>query len=242
VNLAQATRIGQLTFSDYFQRVLREAIMWALFAVALFLVACLFTYSPEDPGWTHIEPRNEVSNLGGPFGAWFADVALSLFGYFAYLLPFAIAWSAWLTLRGMDDEAETRVQRLALRLFGFLLTLGSGSALAGILLGGIAVNLPYGIAGGVGQLVGGKLVANFHQSGSLLLLAPLFLAGVTFFTGLSWLRVLDGIGWLTLVVLRAGNRLVMWFVRPSAQEPAPRAVRAFGGEVILQAPPARPDG
>jgi S-DNA-T family DNA segregation ATPase FtsK/SpoIIIE len=229
VNLAQATRIGQLTFSDYFQRVLREAIMWALFAVALFLVACLFTYSPEDPGWTHIEPRNEVSNLGGPFGAWFADVALSLFGYFAYLLPFAIAWSAWLTLRGMDDEAETRVQRLALRLFGFLLTLGSGSALAGILLGGIAVNLPYGIAGGVGQLVGGKLVANFHQSGSLLLLAPLFLAGVTFFTGLSWLRVLDGIGWLTLVVLRAGNRLVLWFVRPSAKEPAPRRSEPSAG-------------
>ncbi|TNF51830.1 MAG: DNA translocase FtsK [Gammaproteobacteria bacterium] len=240
--MAQATRIGQLTFSDYFQRVLREAIMWALFAVALFLVACLFTYSPEDPGWTHIEPRNEVSNLGGPFGAWFADVALSLFGYFAYLLPFAIAWSAWLTLRGMDDEAETRVQRLALRLFGFLLTLGSGSALAGILLGGIAVNLPYGIAGGVGQLVGGKLVANFHQSGSLLLLAPLFLAGVTFFTGLSWLRVLDGIGWLTLVVLRAGNRLVMWFVRPSAQEPAPgRSAPSAGRSSSKHRQPDRTD-
>ena len=216
--MAQATRIGQLTFSDYFQRVLREAIMWALFAVALLLVACLLTYSPEDPGWTHIQPRNEVRNLGGPVGAWFADVALSLFGYFAYLLPFAIAWSAWLTLRGMDDEAETRVQRLALRLFGFLLTLAAGSALAGILLASVPVNLPYGVAGGVGQLVGGKLVAHFHQSGALLLLAPLFLAGITFFTGLSWLRVLDGIGWLTILAWDAGKRLVRWFLRPAAKD------------------------
>ena len=213
--MAQATRVGQLTFSDYFQRVVREAIMWALFAVALFLAACLFSYAPEDPGWTHIEPSNQVQNLGGPFGAWFADVVLSLFGYFAYLLPIAIAWTAWLTLRGMDDEAETRVQRLALRLLGFVLTLGAGSALAGILLQGIPVALPNGIGGGVGQLVGGKLVASFHQSGAALLLAPLLLAGITFFTGLSWLAVLDGIGWLTLWLWRAGNQLVTWFLRPS---------------------------
>ncbi|MGB8144295.1 MAG: DNA translocase FtsK 4TM domain-containing protein, partial [Chromatiaceae bacterium] len=201
--------------SDYFQRVVREAIMWALFAVALFLAACLFSYAPEDPGWTHIEPSNQVQNLGGPFGAWFADVVLSLFGYFAYLLPIAIAWTAWLTLRGMDDEAETRVQRLALRLLGFVLTLGAGSALAGILLQGIPVALPNGIGGGVGQLVGGKLVASFHQSGASLLLAPIFLAGITFFTGLSWLAVLDGIGWLTLWLWRAGNQLATWFLRPS---------------------------
>ena len=233
--MAQATRIGQLTFSDYFQRVLREAIMWALFAIALLLVACLLTYSPEDPGWTHIEPRNEVRNLGGPVGAWFADVALSLFGYFAYLLPFAIAWSAWLTLRGMDDEAETRVQRLALRLFGFLLTLAAGSALAGILLAAVPVNLPYGIAGGVGQLVGGKLVAHFHQSGALLLLAPLFLAGITFFTGLSWLRVLDGIGWLTLLAWDAGERLVRWFLRPAVKDKTP-------GHASPPAPPLHETG
>ncbi len=222
--MAQATRVGQLTFSDYFQRVLREAIMWALFAVALFLAACLISYAPEDPGWTHIEPSDQVQNLGGPFGAWFADVALSLFGYFAYLLPIAIAWTAWLTLRGMDDEAETRVQRLALRLLGFVLTLGAGSALAGILLQGIPVALPNGIGGGVGQLVGGKLVASFHTSGASLLLAPLFLAGITFFTGLSWLAVLDGIGWLTLLLWRAGNQLVIWFMYPPMQK-APEKAR-----------------
>jgi S-DNA-T family DNA segregation ATPase FtsK/SpoIIIE len=218
VNLPQATRVGQLTFSDYLQRVLREAIMWVLFAVALFLLACLVTHAPEDPGWTHIEPRNEVRNLGGPFGAWFADVALSLFGYFAYLVPFAIAWSAWLTLRGMDDEAETRVQRLALRLLGFVLTLGAGGALAGILLQNIPTALPYGIGGGVGQLIGGKLVASFHQSGATLLLAPLLLAGITFFTGLSWLAVLDGIGGLTLLIWRTGGRLVLWFLHSPAKE------------------------
>jgi S-DNA-T family DNA segregation ATPase FtsK/SpoIIIE len=232
VNLAQATRVGQLTFSDYFQRVVREAIMWSLFAVALFLAACLVSYAPEDPGWTHIEPINQVQNLGGPFGAWFADVVLSLFGYFAYLLPIGIAWTAWLTLRGMDDEAETRVQRLALRLLGFVLTLGAGSALAGILLQGIPVPLPNGIGGGVGQLVGGKLVASFHPSGATLLLAPIFLAGITFFTGLSWLAVLDGIGWLTLMLWRAANQLVLWFMRPpiekapvQAREPVPVALR-----------------
>ena len=235
--MAQATRIGQLTFSDYLQRVIREAFMWALFAVALFLLACLLTYTPEDPGWTHIEPRNQVKNLGGPFGAWFADVALTLFGYFAYLLPFAIAWTAWLTLRGMDDEAETRVQRLALRLLGFFLTLGAGSVLAGILLASVPSPLPYGIGGGLGQLVGAKLVASFHHSGATLLLTPLLLAGITFFTGLSWLRVLDGIGWLTLLLWRWGNRLIQWLVRRSskgASPGVPAAAREGGAPAVVR--------
>ena len=236
--MAQATRVGRPTFSDYFQRLVREAIMWALFAVALFLLACLASYSPQDPGWTHIEPRTDVRNLGGPFGAWFADVALSLFGYFSYLLPIAVAWISWLTLRGMDDEAETRVQRLAFRLFGFLLTLSAGSTLAGIHLLDIITPLPYGIGGGVGQLIGTKLTANFHQSGATLLLMPLLLAGITFFSGLSWLDVLDGIGWLILTLGRIANGSFQWLMRPAISPgTAFPPIRDGADEVAGPAPP-----
>jgi len=84
--VTQATRVGTLTFSDYLRYGIREGTMWALICVALYLALALVTYSPQDPGWSHIGYGEVVSNAGGRVGAWFADVAFFLFGVFAYLI------------------------------------------------------------------------------------------------------------------------------------------------------------
>lgn len=81
--MAQATRSGQLTFSDYVERALREGAMWALMCVALYLVLSLASYSPQDAGWSYVGETDRVTNAGGRTGAWFADAGLYLFGYFA---------------------------------------------------------------------------------------------------------------------------------------------------------------
>jgi S-DNA-T family DNA segregation ATPase FtsK/SpoIIIE len=215
--VAQATRVGQLTFSDYLQRGIREAAMWTLICAALYLIICLGSYSPQDPGWTHVGHSDQIRNAGGPFGAWFADVSLSLFGYFAYLVPVMVAWSAYLVFRRADEEPETRLHILALRWFGFFLTLGAGCAFVDVHLSEIHGGLPNGGGGGMGQLIGGYLAGTFSPSGATLFLAALFLAGFTFFSGLSWLMALDGIGWATLALVRGVGNAFAGLLRPRSQ-------------------------
>ena len=218
--MAQATRVDQLTLSDYLQRGIREAAMWALICVALYLVLCLASYAPQDPGWSHVGHSDQIRNAGGPFGAWFADVSLSLFGYFAYLIPVMVAWSAYLVFRRVDEEPETRLHRLAIRWLGFFLTLGASCAFVDVHLQQLHAGLPNGAGGGVGQLIGGYLTGAFSPSGATLFMAALFLAGFSFFSGLSWLMALDGVGLVTLKVLRG--------VRPTLAQLWPRGPRGGG--------------
>jgi S-DNA-T family DNA segregation ATPase FtsK/SpoIIIE len=223
VIVTQATRVGQLTFGDYLQRGMREAAMWALMCVALYLIISLISYTPLDPGWTHIGHAEQIRNAGGPFGAWFADVSLSLLGYFAYLIPVMVAWSAYLVFRRLDEEPETRVQMLALRWFGFFLTVGAGCAFVDVHFPALRGGLPNGGGGGLGQLIGGYLAGTFSPSGATLFLAALFLAGFSFFSGISWLTALDGLGWATLAVARAALGTVAGLRRPVEGGAAPAA-------------------
>ena len=191
--MAQATPNGQLTFSDYVERALREGAMWALMCVALYLLLSLFGYSPEDPGWSYVGDTGLVTNVGGRAGAWFADVGLYLFGFFAYLLPLAVAFSAWVVFRGPAAEAQPRAWLLALRWVGFLLTLAAGCGYATTHLGNLGAYLPNGPGGGLGHLVSGYMRDRFGPA-SEILLAALFLVGVTLFSGISWLALIQSIG------------------------------------------------
>jgi S-DNA-T family DNA segregation ATPase FtsK/SpoIIIE len=204
--LAQATRVGQLTFSDYVERAVREGAMWALVCVALYLVLSLVSYSPRDPGWSHIGPTEHVANAGGRVGAWFADVAFFLFGVFAYLIPVMVAWSAYLVFRRPDRDAETQVHLLALRWLGFFITLAAGSSLASLHLPDLIRDLPNGVGGGLGLLIAESMTGVFSPTGATLFLAGIFLAGFTLFSGISWLAVLDAIGAACLAAVRWAQR------------------------------------
>jgi S-DNA-T family DNA segregation ATPase FtsK/SpoIIIE len=209
--LAQATRVGQLSFSDYVQRAVREGAMWSLVCLALYLVVSLASYSPQDPGWSHIGHVDEVTNAGGRVGAWFADVALYLFGLFAYLIPLMVAWSAYLVFRRPEAEPETQVHLLALRWLGFFVTLAAGSALVSVHLPDLAHNLPNGIGGGLGFLIAQRMTGVFSPTGATLFLLGIFLAGFTLFSGISWFFVLDAIGGACLTGARkTRDRLSNW--------------------------------
>lgn len=200
--MTQATRVGHLTLTDYLDRAWREGAMWTLICAALYLVLALASYSPSDPGWSYVGTSDGVANIAGRFGAWFADLALFLFGLFAYLIPVLVAWSAYLLFRQRAPEPETKLYWLALRWVGFVMTLAAGSALASLHVAGVIDGLPNGVGGGLGQMLAQYAGIAFGASGASLFLVALFLAGFTLFTGVSPLLMVDVVGAATLSVLR----------------------------------------
>lgn len=192
--MGQATRYGQLTFTDHVERALREGGLWALMCASIYLALSLISYSPQDPGWSYVGNDMHVTNAGGRTGAWFADAALYLFGYLAYLLPFMIAWSAWLLFRGRGEDAGAKTWVLSLRWIGFLVTLAAGCGFASVNLAVQGDYLPNGAGGGAGLLVSGRMLEGFGAMGANLLLLGTLLVSLTLFFGISWLRLIDMIG------------------------------------------------
>jgi S-DNA-T family DNA segregation ATPase FtsK/SpoIIIE len=179
-------------------RILKEGAFLLLLAISAYLMLSLGSYSPEDPGWSFTGPREHVLNAGGPLGAWFSDVFLSLFGLLAYVLPIMVAWSGWLIFQEEKQEAGANPHLMALRWTGFFITLGAGSALAAMQIHTGSMSLPSGSGGILGAFLQQTLVSIFSFAGSTLLLLALLLSGITLFTGISWLSVMDGIGGMAL--------------------------------------------
>ena len=188
-------------------RGLREGALLVLGAVAVYLLIALATYSPDDPGWSHAAEVERVANAGGRVGAWFADLFLSAFGWLAYLFPVMVAYTGWLVFRGRGGAGlDWRV--LALRWAGFLVTLVAGCALATLHFRVPEGVLPLGAGGILGEVVGRGLLPVFSLLGTTVLLLALFLAGVTLFTGLSWLALMERIGRLTLAAAALGRQAI----------------------------------
>ena len=180
---------------------LREVTLFVLTALAVYLLLSLASYHPQDPGWSHRGPTGIIQNYGGVVGAWFADVFLYLFGYLAYLFPLMVAFSGWLVFRGRTPTGGIDVHVLSIRWAGFLLTVASGCGLATLHFVIAAGTLPLDAGGVFGNLVGNNLAALFSFLGATLFLLALFLSGVTLFTGLSWLSLMDWTGKMTLLGL-----------------------------------------
>ncbi|MBI2379360.1 MAG: DNA translocase FtsK 4TM domain-containing protein [Gammaproteobacteria bacterium] len=197
-------------------RRLREAVFILSLAVALFLVLALVTYHPTDPGWSFSGPQPAIQNMGGRIGSLFAVSAMSLFGYMAYLLPLSLGLVGWWYFKAgeaeapRDEDAEPDYQLWWLKGTGFLLTLIAGAGMANM---NFTDPTPDMLAGGqLGGVVEKVLVTLINAKGTTLALLAVFLIGITLFTGLSWLklmdeigrRVLDGIAWLQA---RVGERM-----------------------------------
>ncbi len=204
--MAQARRKKAETHKlhSHVSKGLREGTLFLTAALALYLLLSLLSYDVRDPGWSHRGPTETVHNFGGVVGAWFADVFLYLFGYLAYLFPLMVAFSGWLVFRGRTPSGGIDIHVLAVRWAGFLLTVASGCALATLHFHIEPGRLPLDAGGVFGNLVGHQLDALFSFMGATLFLLALFLTGVTLFTGLSWLSLMDwtgrvsllGLGWL----------------------------------------------
>ncbi len=183
---AEPERQGLLTSAH---RGLREAaLIFALAAGGWFLLA-LLSYAPADPGWSHGTGGEGVQNLAGATGAFAADALLSLFGWFAGLLPLSFLVLAVLQFRSRALIFAVERAVLGLRALGFFTTLASGC-----LLGALSESVASPLPSGAGGILGRFLVLQSSQAlgtpGLSLLGSALFLLGVTLFTGLSWFTLL----------------------------------------------------
>jgi DNA segregation ATPase FtsK/SpoIIIE, S-DNA-T family len=188
-----------MTFTLYLGRALRESGLWLLMCAGLYLLVALVSYAPQDPGWSYTGPSSaQVHNAGGPVGAWLADVLLYLCGYFAFLFPVMVGWSAVLVFRPGVVALSEHIHILPLRWLGFVVTLAAGAALADLYIHDPIMALPAGTGGVLGQMLAQSLVGALKPLGSALLLVATFLSGFTLFSGLSWLTIMDRVGGWTL--------------------------------------------
>ncbi|MBV1882274.1 MAG: DNA translocase FtsK 4TM domain-containing protein [Pseudomonadales bacterium] len=177
-------------------RLIKEGAMISFFAFSAYLMIALATYQPADPGWSHVGQSQHVLNSAGKTGAWSADVLLSLFGYLAYLFPLMIVYRAWLVFR--DKERGRWNWLLAgLRALGFVLTLVAGTGLAKMYFIE-SEYLPASTGGILGTVIGEFMLSGFNLLGATLILLALFFIGMTIFTDLSWIWLMDMTGKLTL--------------------------------------------
>jgi len=182
---------------------LREGLLIAVAAACAYLLISLASYSASDPGWSSTGSGAAVRNLGGPAGAWVADVAFSLVGYLAYLFPLLLAYRAALLFAERDTPWDFSALQLSIRALGLVLVMASGTAIAALNLGQVAP-LPQGAGGILGQALGTAMREAFNAVGARLILVAVFLFGMTIFTDLSWLRLMDRLGALALT---GGTRL-----------------------------------
>ncbi|TAA21815.1 MULTISPECIES: DNA translocase FtsK [Pseudoxanthomonas] len=177
------------------QRLWRDLALIVIAPVLLYLLACLFTYSPSDPSWTQsVSVTGQIHNVGGRVGATVADLLLGFFGYVAFLLPIILGAIAWIALFGMDKDGDGESDLgPALRLVGMVGFLISASGLLYVRHVS-AVDIANGPGGILGRLVGRSLEMLFGALGGNLFLLVLFLVSVTLATGLSWFAVMERIG------------------------------------------------
>lgn len=177
---------------------LREGLLIVAAAVALFMLLALASY--HQASWGQTELMKPVTNLGGRAGAIVAWAFFAAFGYMAYVFPFMLAYSAWLFLRSLPDYPGFHGKTFALRSTGFIFTLAGGCGILAVQLSTTHVPVPLGGGGWIGENLGQFLVEVFNVSGSSLVLLAILCSGLTLFTGLSWLGLIDNIGKITLSI------------------------------------------
>ncbi len=170
---------------------LREFGALVLLPAVVYLLICLLSYHPADPGWSHDGDASHVANVGGTLGAWIASTGLFFIGLAAYLIPLLIAGAGWRMLR---PPATPQASEPPLRLIGAVLMLISASGLGYLHGSGLSDVLPEGAGGVFGKLLGGVLFKLLGPFGTPVFLVALFLGALTLTTGVSWFRVADRVG------------------------------------------------
>ncbi|WP_410016991.1 DNA translocase FtsK [Pseudomonas sp. 7P_10.2_Bac1] len=188
---------------------LKEGALLAIGALCLFLMMALLTYGKDDPGWSHNSRVVDVQNFGGPVGAYSADILFMVLGYFAYIFPMLLAIKAYQIFRERHQPWQWSGLLFSWRLVGLIFLVLSGAALAHIHFHS-ASGLPAGAGGALGESLGDLAKNVLNIQGSTLLLIALFLFGLTVFTDLSWFKVMDVTGKITLdlfeLIQGAANR------------------------------------
>lgn len=188
---------------------LKEGALIAVGAVCLYLWMALLTYDTSDPGFSHTSNAEQVQNAAGRAGAYFADILFMVLGYFAYIFPLLLAIKTWQIFRERHQPWQWSGWLFSWRLIGLVFLVLSGAALAHIHFHPSA-SLPFSAGGALGESLGDLARNLLNVQGSTLMFIALFLFGLTVFTDLSWFKVMDLTGKITLdlfeLVQSAANR------------------------------------
>lgn len=214
--MAQATRLReddkQKANSGAVSFRLREAALILALALAAYLLLSLSSYNPTDPAWTTTGTNDVIANRGGIVGAWLADTLLFVFGVPAYLSPLMLGFSGWLLFSwGKTADSEGALHFWVIKAVGLIMALLSASGLSTLSLAKFIDFLPEGAGGVLGQVVGLGFESIFGSSGTTLLLLAILLTGITLFTGLSWLMIIDRLGAMALTVATVISRWIRDF-------------------------------
>ena len=181
-----------------------EALLLLVAIFAVYLMAALLSFNPSDPSWSQTAWHEPIHNLGGMPGAWMADTLLFIFGVMAYTIPVIIIGACWFTFRNRDSEEFIDYFAVSMRLIGVLAMVLTACGLAAI----NADDIWYFASGGViGSLLSTAMMPLLNSSGGTIALLCVWAAGLTLFTGWSWVSIAEKIGSATLSVLTfASNR------------------------------------
>ncbi|HCU1178200.1 DNA translocase FtsK [Klebsiella pneumoniae] len=185
-------------------RRLLEAMLILCSLFAIWLMAALLSFNPSDPSWSQTAWHEPIHNLGGAPGAWLADTLFFIFGVMAYTIPVIIIGGCWFAWRHQDNDEYIDYFAVSLRLIGALALILTSCGLAAI----NADDIWYFASGGViGSLLSTTLQPLLHSSGGTIALLCIWAAGLTLFTGWSWVSIAEKLGGGILSVLTfASNR------------------------------------
>jgi S-DNA-T family DNA segregation ATPase FtsK/SpoIIIE len=190
------------TMPDFIIKRFTEGGFILILTGALFVLLSLFTYQLSDPGWSHASSSGgTVANSGGQFGAYLADTLYFAFGYFAYFLPITIVYAAWAIMKDFRALKTLNKTVLALRAVGLLLMISGGCGLLSLEPQIKELDAIHSAGGIIGQTVGGGWYQVFNMHGATLVLLAMFLVGVTWLTGLSWIKSIELVGYYTLTFI-----------------------------------------
>ncbi len=181
---------------------LHEGALIGFAAFCIYVFIALSSYTANDPGFSTTGATASgmgapIANAGGKVGAYTSDIFYLLFGYMAFLFPIMLGYRAWLIFRQRRSHESFDWTHFFFRVGGFVLVMLSATGLAHINIGDAAL-LPEGAGGILGVEVGQASLKAFNLTGARLLLVALFLFGVTLFTGLSWFKLMEQVGGLTI--------------------------------------------
>ncbi len=185
--------------------LIREAWWLAAVGVAVFLAMILGSYHVDDPGWSRTGLGDTLHNVGGPVGAWFADILLYLFGASAYWLILLALYLVWWGYRRIGDSQSEHHHGLGVLLLGFLLTLVASSSLEALRFFGHTIALPLYPGGALGKGIADLLHHTLGFDGATIFLLLTWGIGFSLFSSLSWIDTAEKIGGL----LETGFRRVL---------------------------------
>ncbi|EEQ6464533.1 DNA translocase FtsK [Escherichia coli] len=185
-------------------RRLLEALLILIVLFAVWLMAALLSFNPSDPSWSQTAWHEPIHNLGGMPGAWLADTLFFIFGVMAYTIPVIIVGGCWFAWRHQSSDENIDYFAVSLRIIGVLALILTSCGLAAI----NADDIWYFASGGViGSLLSTTLQPLLHSSGGTIALLCVWAAGLTLFTGWSWVTIAEKLGgWILNILTFASNR------------------------------------